>query len=98
MPVLIAAIGGMLINLVGTLIGRVLIGLGLSVISYSGLSVTTDWLKSSMVSYIMALPPDLVGALAYLKIGVVVNIITSAIAARMVINGINGPFKKWVLK
>ena len=98
MPVFIAALGGMLIHLVGTLAGRGLIGKGISVVSYSGLSVTTGWLKTSMISYLMALPPDLLGMLAYLKIGVVINIITSAISARMVINGINGSFKKWVLK
>ena len=36
MPVFIAAIGGVLINLVGTLAGRVLIALGISVVTYTG--------------------------------------------------------------
>lgn len=99
MPVFLAALGGMLINLVGSLAGRLLVALGVSVATYTGLSVTTSWIKSSALSYLTALPPDLLGILAYLKIGVVINIITSAITARMVIDGLNGgTFKKWVLK
>ena len=43
MPVFVAAIGGMLINLVGTLAGRVLVALGISVITYTGMSASIDW-------------------------------------------------------
>ena len=99
MPVFVAAIGGMLINIVGTLVGRVLIALGISVVTYTGVSASLDWLKAGALSALAGLPADMVGLIAYMKVGVCISIITSAIAARAVINGISGDsFKKWVMK
>ncbi len=99
MPVFIAAIGGMLINLVGTLAGRVLIALGISVVTYTGMSSSLDWLKSGAIAAIGGLPGEVAGLIAYMKVGVCISIITSAIAARAIISGLSGDtFKKWVLK
>ena len=50
MPVFVAAIGGMLLNIVGTLVGRVLIAAGISVITYTGLSMTLDGLKANAIA------------------------------------------------
>lgn len=99
MPMFVAAIGGMLINLVGTLAGRILIALGISVVTYTGVSTSLDWLKSGAVSALGGLPADMLSLIAFMKVGVCISIITSAIAARAIINGISGDsFKKWVLK
>lgn len=99
MPVFIAAIGGVLINLVGTLVGRALIALGLSVVTYTGMSTSLGWLKQQAVSSIGGLSGDVAMLLSYMKVGVAISIVTSAILARMVINGVAGDtFKKWVLK
>lgn len=99
MPVFIAAIGGMLINLVGTLAGRVLIALGISVVTYTGVSASLDWMKSGAVSALGGLPAEMLGLIAFMKVGVCISIITSAIAARAIISGISGDsFKRWVLK
>jgi hypothetical protein len=99
MPVFVAAIGGMLINLVGSLVGRVLIALGISVVTYTGMSSTLDWLKGNAITAIGGLPGDVVQLLGMMKVGTAISIVTSAIAARMIINGIGGDtFKKWVLK
>ena len=99
MPVFIAAIGGMLINVVGTLAGRVLIALGIGVITYTGMSTSLNWMKSGAIAALGGLPAELLGLIAFMKVGVCISIITSAIAARAIINGINGDtFKRWVLK
>ena len=99
MPVFIAAIGGMLINLVGTLAGRVLIALGISDVTYTGVSASLDWMKSGAVSALGGLPAEMLGLIAFMKVGVCISIITSAIAARAIISGISGDsFKRWVLK
>lgn len=99
MPVFIAAIGGMLINLVGTLVGRVLIALGISVVTYTGVSVTLDALKAQAIGAFAGLPPEVFGLLGVLQVGPCISIVTSAIAARMVINGLAGDtFKKLVHK
>ncbi|MCD6664164.1 MAG: DUF2523 domain-containing protein [Comamonas sp.] len=99
MPVFIAAIGGMLINLVGTLVGRVLVALGIGVVTYTGLSTTLDFLKAQALASFAGLPADLIGLMAFLKIGVCISIIASAMAARALIDGVSGDtFKRWVLK
>jgi len=99
MPVFIAAIGGMLINLVGTLVGRVLIALGISVITYTGISTTLDFLKAQALGAFAGLPPEVFGLLGILRVGQCISIVTSAIAAKMVIDGVTSDtFKKWVHK
>lgn len=99
MPVFIAAIGGMLINLVGTLVGRILIALGMSVITYTGMSASLDMLTSQAVSSFAALPPEVFSMLAAMKVGVSISIVTSAIAARMLLDGLQSDtFKRWALK
>lgn len=99
MPLIIAAIGGMLINLVGTLVGRVLIALGISVVTYSGFSATIDWMKSEAVGALFGLPADVVGMLSTMKVGVSISIVSSALLARLVLNGLTGDtVRKWVGK
>lgn len=99
MPIFVAAIGGMLINLVGTLVGRVLVALGISVVTYTGLTATLDAIKADAISSFTALPPEMMAIIGLMKVGVCISIVTSAIAARMVINGLTGDtFKRWVHK
>ncbi|WP_291472501.1 DUF2523 domain-containing protein [Acidovorax sp.] len=89
----------MLINLVGTLVGRVLIALGISVITYTGISTTLDFLKAQAIGAFAGLPPEVFGLLGILRVGQCISIVTSAIAAKMVIDGVTGDtFKKWVHK
>ncbi|WP_406625085.1 DUF2523 domain-containing protein [Acidovorax sp. SDU_ACID1] len=97
MPVFIAAIGGMLINLVGTLAGRVLIALGIGVATFTGVNASLTWLKDQAVSSIASLPPEVMGMLGTMKVGVAISIVTSAITARLILNGLSGDtFKRWV--
>lgn len=99
MPVFVAAIGGMLINLVGTLVGRVLVALGLSVITYTGVNATLEALKLQAVQSLTALPPEVFGMLGMMRVGQCISIITSAIAARLLLDGLTSDtFKRMVMK
>ena len=99
MPVFVAAIGGMLINLVGTLVGRVLVALGIAAITYTGMNASLDVLKNSALSSMMSLPPEVLAIMGLMKVGVCISIITSATAARLLLNGVTGgTFKRWVHK
>lgn len=99
MPVFIAAIGGMLINIVGHLAGRVLVALGIGVITYTGLSASLDWMKAQALASFAGMPAEAVQLAAFLKVGTCISIVSSAMAARMLINGMQGDtFKRWVLK
>lgn len=99
MPVFVAAIGGMLINLVGTLAGRILIALGISVVTYTGINATLDGLKSQAISSFTALPPEVISMLSMMRVGQCISIVSSAVAARLLLNGLTGDtFKRWVSK
>lgn len=99
MPIFVAAIGGMLINLVGTLAGRVLVALGIGVITYTGVGASLDFLKDQAVSAFSGLPAEMLSIMGLMKVGVCISIITSAITARLLLNGLSGDtFKRWVHK
>lgn len=99
MPVFIAAIGGMLLNLVGSLAGRVLIALGISVVTYTGVSTALDALKNQAIQAFAGLPPDVFPILGALKVGVCISILTSAMTARLMLDGLTSDsVKKWVFK
>jgi len=99
MPVFIAAILSGLIQIAGHLVGRVLIALGVGVITYTGLSTTTDWLTDQAINNLQALPSDLIAIMGYLKVGSFISIVASAVAARFLIMGLTGDtMKRWVLK
>lgn len=99
MPVFIAAIGGMLINLVGTLVGRVMVALGLSVVTYNGINAALDALKGQAISSFNSLPSETLSIISMMRVGECISIVSSAIAARLVLNGLTGgTFKRWVHK
>lgn len=99
MPWLVGALLSGLIQIVGTLVGRVLVSLGLALITYSGISASVNYLKSSAVSAALGLGPEVVGMLSVLKVGVSINVIFSAMMARLLIQGLQGDtVKKWVTK
>jgi len=89
MPPFVAALLGGLLNLAVPLAGRVLIGLGFAAVTYTGLSVTLGWLKDEAVARIQGMPSDVVLMLGYMQVGVALSIITSAIATRLVLDGLS---------
>lgn len=99
MPVFISTLLGGLLSLTGSVVGRILIALGVSSVTYTGLSTSFDFLKDQAIGAAGMLPPDVVGMMSTLKVGVCISIITSAMTARLVINGMSGDaFKRFVLK
>lgn len=99
MPAFLPMLLGGLISVAGTIAGRVLIGLGISVITFSGLSVTLTWVKNQAISALQGLPAELVQLLAYAGVGEFVSIVASGLAARLLLNGLtDGSIKKWVMK
>ncbi|MGJ7527363.1 DUF2523 domain-containing protein [Variovorax sp. GB1P17] len=99
MPAILLALGTLLLQLVGSMAGRVLVALGIGAVTYTGINTTVGWVKAQAVSALLGLGPEVVGILGMLKVGVCINIVFSAMLARAVINGIQGDtFKRWVHK
>lgn len=94
-----AALWGALLDICGSLVGRVLVALGLGVISYTGLSVSLGWLKDRAISSALMLPADVLGMMSTMKVGESISIVTSAIIARAVLNGMTSDtVKRWAIK
>lgn len=99
MPIFLAAFGGMLLNIAGSLVLRVLVSLGVGLVAYKGMTTSLDWLKAQAIASVVGLPPDVLGMMSTLKVGNCISIIFSAILARLVIQGVTGDtVKRWVTK
>ena len=99
LPVIAASLIGGLISVTGTIVGRVLVALGVGVVTYTGVQVGIDSLLSNLDSAISGVPADILGLLGFMRVGEAMNIIISAMSVRMLLNGLQGDtIKKWVLK
>lgn len=99
MPAILAALGSLLLSLVGSAVGQVVAALGVGVVAYTGMSATLDWLKTQLIANFSALPVEVLGMLSVMKVGQCISIVFSAIAIRLLISGMTGgTVKRWVTK
>ena len=91
MWVLLARFGawllGGLVNIMPTLVGQVLISLGIAAITYTGFSASIDWLKAGAVGAFVGLSPVIMGMLALMKVGSCISMLFSALSIRMALQG-----------
>ena len=98
MPAFIGIFGGMLLSLVAGLVGRVLASLGMSLVTFYGMTQAIDFLKGLILQNLSQLPVTVVQILALMKVGTALSIVFSAMFASMLLNGLNSDtFKKWVV-
>lgn len=88
MPLFVAALLGGLINVAGTIAGRVLLGLGFAAITYTGVSSSIGWLKSQAITAFAGLPAQALGMMATMKIGESISILISALLVRQLLSGL----------
>lgn len=99
MPLFIAALLGGLVQAAGTLVGKVLISLGIGYVAYQGLDTSLTWLSTQISASAGALPAQAIAVLSALKVGSGVSVLISALSARLVLNGMtSGTIKKMVQK
>lgn len=95
LPVVLASLGGVLINSARGMVMQVMIALGVSVVTYQGMDTAITWAKSQAIANLRGLPADMVGLLAYMGVGQAISIIFSAMVMRMTLQGISGAFKRF---
>jgi hypothetical protein len=101
MPLIVAALVGALIQAAVTMVGRVLIALAISAVTYAGVSALFNQIKASaFASMDSAFAVGTIGQwMGILHVGACMNILFSAVAARLVLKGLtNGSLKRWVTK
>lgn len=72
-----------LIGLVGSLVGRVLASLGMSVVTIVGVEAAIGAAKNMLVSSVVALPADLMNLFLLAGGGIALNLILGAISFRL---------------
>lgn len=94
----IAALVGGFVQAAGTMVGRVMIALGFSYVTYSGLDASFGWIKNQISAEFGGLPAQALAVLSAARVGSAVAVVMSAIAARMVLAGLVDGAKKLVVK
>lgn len=99
MQIFIAALIGALVQAAGSLVGRVLLSLGIGYAAYSGIDTSIAWARDFAVAKISASHAQTVAAAGALKVGTCISIITSALVAKMTLAGLtSGTLKRFTVK
>lgn len=89
MPLLVALLGG-LVSIVGSVVGRVLLALGLSYVTFKGFDIGVEWLLSQIKSGVGSMPAEIVDFLAFLWIDKAIGVMFSCWSACMAVKMIGG--------
>lgn len=98
MQMIIAALIGGFIQAAGTMVGRVLLALGFSYVTYSGLDASLSWMKDQIASSFGGVSAQAMAVLGAANVGSAVAVIVSAISARMILTGLVDGARKLVVK
>lgn len=90
MQFFIAALIGGLIQAAGSLVGRVLLSLGIGYAAYSGIDTSIAWMKQQVVSNLAGMGAQAVATMGALQVGKIISIITSAMLTRLTVQGLTG--------
>lgn len=87
---LIPAIAGALVSIVGSLVGRVLMALGMGVFSYVGINASLDVFKRMFADAMSGVGGDIAGVCGMLKLDMCLSIFIAAALVKLVISGASG--------
>ena len=82
-----------------SLVGRVLVALGIQYVSYSGLDAGFEWIQAEAMGALSSMPGGILQLVGLLKIDEAFAILGGALSARLWLKGgIGGVLTTWVLK
>lgn len=84
-----AAIFSFLGTIAGPLVKRVLVALGIGMVTFAGFQLSVNAAKAYVQSNFSGLPSDVVHILGLLKVDVAINIVFAAVITRAVIAGMD---------
>ena len=91
MPWIISVLLGGLIQIVGSLVGRVIVALGFGFVEYVGVSALIDQIKADARGYIDAVGASSLAAWAgFFRIDVHLSIIISAVGVKVLLSALTG--------
>ena len=90
MPLLIAAFWGALIQIMGTLVGKIILALGLSFVTYQGMDTLVGFGEGYVIAHLQGLPADAIQFFAWMNLDKAVSMIFSAMTSAFAIKSIGG--------
>lgn len=90
MPAFLYSLLGGFLSIAGSMVGRVLIALGISYVTYSGFDLSVSWLLAQIKSNFDGMGADTVAFLAWLWVDKAIGMIFSAYSAALVIKMAGG--------
>lgn len=97
MPFIAALLGG-LAMMMGSMVGRVLLALGIGYVTYKGLDVTATFLLDYIKTGFSTMPQEVLQFLAWTWIDKAIGMIFSAWAASIALSGLAGGLTKMKIK
>lgn len=93
-------LAGILLSVAGPILSRILIGLGIGFVSYTGVDLIQTQVHDLFMANAAALPASAAQWLGILKVGTCLNILLSAMAIRAALSGMSatGSIKRMVVK
>ncbi len=88
MPLFLAALLGGLSQAAGSLVGRVLVSLGVGYVTFSGINTLMTGVRTYAISQINSLPADAIILAGHMRVGVALSMIFSALVMRLALNGL----------
>ena len=99
MQFIVAAVAGALLQIAASMVGRVLLALGLGFVTYSGFNVGIDWLFTQLKTNMSSMPADVVSFLSWLWVDKAIGLVFSAYTAAVGIKLAGGTtLTKWMHK
>lgn len=98
MPVFVGLLWGGFVSILGSVVGRVLIALAISYVSYQGIDILIASVKTSALAN-MGSMGVLQGIAGMMKLGECLNVVISAVVAKYTIQGLtSGTVTRMVFK
>ena len=90
---------GGLVQIAGTLVGKVLISLGIAYVTYAGVDTALTYAKTQFVAQLGGIPVMAVQVAGLAKVGVCLSMLISALSARLLMQGLtSGTMKRMIVK
>lgn len=83
MPLVMSLLGGLL-TLCGSLVGRVLLALGMGYVTFKGFDLTVAWLLAQIKTNFTGMPADVVSFLGWLWVDKAIGMVFSAYSVAMI--------------
>jgi hypothetical protein len=98
LPLLVPALLGGLASVMGSLVGRAIIALGIGYVTYKGLDVAVGSMKDLVIANVRGLPSQALAFVSYLYVDKALSMIMSAVVISLSLRLLGGGVKKLVHK